>query len=151
MRNIIQRVSEANVKVKDAIVGNIDKGFLILVGIESSDTPKDIEKAVDKILGLRIFEDHEGKMNQDIKDVKGEILSVSQFTLAGSIKKGNRPSFTSAMNPIEAKELYEYFNSLLIENGVHVETGMFQEHMDVSLVNDGPVTIILDVKNGKVI
>lgn len=151
MRNVIQRVKEARVEVNQEIVGSIQSGFLILVGIEANDTLEDIQKAADKVAGLRIFEDEEGKMNRSLLDCGGEILSVSQFTLAGSIQKGNRPSFINAKTPEEANKLYEMFNDLLRKKGINVATGRFQEHMNVIFNNDGPVTIIMDIKDGKVL
>lgn len=151
MRNVIQRVKEARVEVNGEIVGSIPSGLLILVGIESNDTLEDIKKAADKIAALRIFEDEDGKMNRSLIDSGGSILSVSQFTLAGSIQKGNRPSFINAKIPEEANKLYEIFNDLLRNKGINVATGRFQEHMNVIFNNDGPVTIIVDIKDGKVL
>lgn len=151
MRIIIQKVKESSVKVDDEIVGQIKKGFLLLVGIETGDEEEDIQKAADKIANMRIFEDDNGKMNLSIFDVGGEILSVSQFTLAANVQKGNRPSFTGAMRPEQANEYFMLLNQKLRDLGLKVETGKFQEHMDVSLINDGPVTIILDIKDGKVL
>lgn len=151
MRIIIQKVKESSVKVDDEIVGQIKKGFLLLVGIETGDEEADIQKAADKIASMRIFEDDNGKMNLSIFDVGGEILSVSQFTLAANVQKGNRPSFTGAMRPEQANEYFMLLNQKLRDQGLKVETGKFQEHMEVSLINDGPVTIILDIKDGKVL
>ncbi len=151
MRIIIQKVKESSVKVDDEIVGQIKKGFLLLVGIETGDEEADIQKAADKIASMRIFEDDNGKMNLSIFDVGGEILSVSQFTLAANVQKGNRPSFIGAMRPEQANEYFMLLNQKLRDQGLKVETGKFQEHMEVSLINDGPVTIILDIKDGKVL
>lgn len=151
MRIIIQKVKESSVKVDGNIVGQIKHGFLLLVGIESNDTEIEIQKAADKIANMRIFEDEEGKMNRSIFDVGGEILSVSQFTLAANVQKGNRPSFIGAMRPEQANDYFMMLNSKLKDLGMKVETGIFQKHMDVSLINDGPVTIILDIKDGKVL
>lgn len=151
MKVVIQRVLSAEVKVDGEIVGAIQKGFLLFVGFEVGDTVKDYEKAASKVGGLRIFEDSEGKMNLGLKDVGGSILSISQFTLAGSCVKGNRPSFIDAMEPKQANAYYEAFNVLLRDQDLIVETGVFQEDMKVSLVNDGPVTLILNIKNGKVL
>ena len=151
MRIIIQKVKESSVKVDDEIVGQIKKGFLLLVGIETGDEEADIQKAADKIASMRIFEDDNGKMNLSIFDVGGEILSVSQFTLAANVQKGNRPSFIGAMTPEQANEYFMLLNQKLRDQGLKVETGKFQEHMEVSLINDGPVTIILDIKDGKVL
>ena len=151
MRLIIQKVKEAQVLVGDACVGSIQKGFMILVGIEANDTAVDIKKAADKVATLRIFSDEDGKMNRSILDEKGSILSVSQFTLAADVRKGNRPSFVGAMEPVHAKLLFELFNKSLQDSGILVETGVFQAHMNVVLNNDGPVTIILEVKDGKVV
>lgn len=151
MKIVIQKVKEAKVLVENNIVGEIDKGYCLLVGIEDTDTMKDIERAALKISTLRLFEDENDKINLSIKDVEGKVLSISQFTLAGDIRKGNRPSFTKAMAPEQANHLYESFNNILREEGISVETGVFQTHMNVILDNDGPITMILCVKDGKVL
>lgn len=151
MKIVIQKVKEAKVVVDEKIVGQIQKGYVLLVGLEENDTENDILKAADKITTLRLFEDENDKINLSIQDVKGAILSISQFTLAGDVRKGNRPSFIQALKPTEANALYEVFNKRLKENGLVVEKGVFQTHMNVVLDNDGPVTLILEVKDGKVI
>ena len=143
MKAVIQRVREAEVKVDGQSIGSIGKGYLILVGFCNGDDEQIIEKMIGKILNLRIFEDEAGKMNLNIRDVGGEILSVSQFTLYADCRKGNRPGFTDAARAEDASRMYDRFNQLLSEQ-IHVETGKFQADMKVSLVNDGPVTIILD-------
>lgn len=144
MRAIVQRVDRADVTVDNKVTGNIRQGLLVLVGVTDTDTEKDIQYLVDKVTGLRIFEDAEGKMNLSVKDIGGEILSVSQFTLYGDCRKGKRPSFDKAAKPEMANEYYEKFNELCRQQGLVVETGVFRAHMLVSLVNNGPVTIILD-------
>ncbi len=145
MKAVIQRVSEAEVKVGGEITGKIGKGFLVLLGVMDGDTEKEASLLASKIAKLRVFEDSDEKMNLSVTDVKGEILSVSQFTLCADVKKGNRPSFTPSAKPDEAKALYEKFNSFLLSEGVKkVETGIFGADMKVSLINDGPVTIIFD-------
>lgn len=147
MRIVIQRVSEAQVKVNGEISGIIKAGFLILVGIGQNDTTEDVEYLVRKVKNLRIFEDQNGKMNLSLNQVEGAILSISQFTLYADTKKGNRPNFTDSARPEQAIPLYEKFNNDLRKEGIKVETGIFGEDMKVSLVNDGPVTIIIDSKN----
>ncbi|HIX82451.1 MULTISPECIES: D-aminoacyl-tRNA deacylase [unclassified Thomasclavelia] len=146
MRLVIQKVSSSNVKINNEVVGSIDKGFMVLVGITDSDNKMIVDKMVDKLINLRIFEDENDKLNLSLLDVKGSILSISQFTLYANCKKGRRPSFIEAAKPDISKPLYEYFNQQLKEKGVMVETGVFGAMMEVSLVNDGPVTIILDSK-----
>jgi D-tyrosyl-tRNA(Tyr) deacylase len=141
---VLQRVSEARVKVGGEITGEIGQGLLLLVGIGREDGDADLVWMADKLAGLRIFEDGEGKMNLSVLDVGGSILSVSQFTLYGDCRKGRRPGFTDAARPETAEVMYERFNSLLRERGLRVETGRFGAMMEVSLVNDGPVTFILD-------
>jgi D-tyrosyl-tRNA(Tyr) deacylase len=143
MRLVVQRVSSAQVKVKDEIVGKIEKGFMVLVGIGPNDTEKEADFLANKLLNLRIFEDENGKMNLSLLDVKGELLLISQFTLYGDCSKGNRPSFINARNPEEANELYKYFCNKCGEK-VHVETGKFRNYMQVSLVNEGPTTLLLE-------
>lgn len=144
MRVVLQRVKEASVTVEGAVTGQIDQGFLLLVGITHDDTLEQVNWLADKIAGLRVFEDEEERMNRSLQDVKGKILSVSQFTLYGDIKKGRRPAFTEAAKPDLANELYEAFNARLRQQGIVVETGQFGAMMDVALVNDGPVTLILE-------
>jgi len=145
MKLVVQRVSKASVKVDNKVVGKIDKGYMVLVGIKQGDTEKEADYLAKKLLNLRIFEDENEKMNLSIKDVGGKLLLISQFTLYGDCTGGNRPSFIMAEKPDKANELYEYFCNKCSEQ-IHVETGKFQTHMDVSLVNDGPVTIILESK-----
>ena len=148
MKVVIQRVSQARVKVSDKIISEIKLGFLILLGVEKSDSQTDINWLVNKISNLRVFSDDELKMNLSIKDVKGEIIVVSQFTLHAKTKKGNRPSYIKAANPEQAEPLYEEFISLLKnESGVSVQSGVFGANMQLDIVNDGPVTIIIDSKN----
>ena len=146
MRLLIQRVNHASVKVDGEVIGNIGKGFLVLVGIGQNDTREIADKYMKKMLGLRIFEDENDKLNLSLLDVNGSILSISQFTLYANCKKGRRPSFLDAAKPDLSKPLYEYFNEYLEKKGVHVETGIFGAMMNVSLINDGPTTIILDSK-----
>lgn len=148
MRVLIQRVSYASVKVAGEITGEIEKGLLILLGIENEDTEEDIKWLCSKISGLRIFRDTDDKMNKSLMDVGGGLLVVSQFTLHASTKKGNRPSFIKAARPEMAIPLYEKFKALLsIQSGLKVESGEFGAMMDVELLNDGPVTIWIDSKN----
>ena len=148
MKVVIQRVSQARVKVCDKIISEIKLGFLILLGVEKSDSKQDIDWLVNKISNLRVFSDNELKMNLSIKDIKGEIIVVSQFTLHAKTKKGNRPSYINAANPEQAEPLYEKFISLLKnESTVSVQSGVFGANMQVDIVNDGPVTIIIDSKN----
>jgi D-tyrosyl-tRNA(Tyr) deacylase len=144
MRVIIQRCKSASVHVADVMLGSIGLGMVVLVGFTHEDTEEDVKYMVDKIAGLRIFEDLAGKMNVSIQEVSGAILSISQFTLYGDARKGRRPNFMAAAKPEQANKLYERFNSLLLERGIAVQTGKFGEMMDVSLVNWGPVTIALD-------
>ena len=144
MRFVIQRVKEANVSVDNEIVGAIDKGFLVLAGICDIDTYEIADIMIRKLIGLRIFEDENGKTNLDIKSVSGELLIISQFTLYADCRKGNRPSFINAGKPDFANEMYEYIVKKCSEEIPKVETGVFGAHMKVSLINDGPFTIILD-------
>ena len=146
MRVVIQRSKKASVSINQEIVGAIDYGFVLLVGIGEEDTQEDVEYLVRKISKMRIFEDGEGKMNLSLADVGGEILSISQFTLHANTKKGNRPSFIEAAKPDRAIPLYDAFNQQLREQGFKVEVGQFGADMQVSLVNDGPVTILIDSK-----
>ncbi|MGM0218101.1 D-aminoacyl-tRNA deacylase [Enterococcus sp. AZ126] len=147
MRAVIQRVTQAEVKINQKSVGKINRGFMILLGIHESDNLDDVTYLVRKISKLRVFEDNAGKMNLSIEEAKGSILSVSQFTLYADTKKGNRPSFTEAARPEVAIPLYELFNKQLKGLGILVETGEFGADMAVSLINDGPVTIIIDTKD----
>lgn len=147
VRVVIQRVSKASVIVEDKENGNIGRGFLLLVGVEEEDTAEDVDYLTRKIANMRIFEDTEGKMNLSLKDVAGEILSISQFTLHANTKKGNRPSFIKAAKPEKAEQLYNELNDNLRLEGFKLETGVFGADMDVSLINDGPVTILIDSKN----
>lgn len=147
MRVIIQRSKESSVSVDGEVVGSIDKGLVLLVGFHDDDTQEDLDYAVRKVVNMRLFSDDEGKMNLSLKDIEGSILSVSQFTLYANTKKGNRPSFIAAAKPDYAEKLYHQFNEKLKEENVPVETGTFGAMMDVSIQNDGPVTIILDTKD----
>ncbi len=147
MRVVLQRVSHASVTVEEKVIGQIQRGFLLLVGVTHDDVMEDMEYLVRKIVQMRIFEDEEGKLNRSIQDIGGEILSVSQFTLYADTKKGNRPSFSKAAPGDVALEMFEQFNGLLRETGIPVETGQFGADMKVELLNDGPVTILLDSKN----
>ena len=146
MRAVIQRVSGASVAVGDDVVGRIGPGYLALICAEAGDTDADARYVADKVAGLRIFEDAGGKMNRSILDTGGSVLAVSQFTLAGDARKGRRPSFSNAARPEQAVPLLETVIALLRAHGIPVETGRFQAEMQVSLVNDGPVTILLDSK-----
>ncbi len=146
MRAVVQRVSKASVTVEGEITGAIENGFLVLLGVEDEDERTDVVYLVDKITGLRVFEDKEGKMNLSLMDVKGEMLVVSQFTLLGDCRKGKRPSFIKAARPEKAKELYQLFVQGCITQGIKVEEGIFQAEMSVNLCNEGPVTILLDSK-----
>ena len=146
MRVVIQRAKNAKCTVEGQITGQIDRGYCIFVGFNNEDTDEIIDKMIHKILFLRIFEDENGKMNKSIQDVGGSILSISQFTLYADCKKGNRPSFTNAGKPDLATALYDQFNLKLQEQGMHVETGIFGADMKIELLNDGPVTIVLDSK-----
>ncbi|WP_144511179.1 D-aminoacyl-tRNA deacylase [Bacillus sp. FJAT-22090] len=144
MKVLLQRCKNATVTVDGAVTGKIDKGYLLLVGITSSDSEKEINYLADKIAGLRLFEDEEGKMNHSIVEAGGSILSVSQFTLYADTRKGRRPSFIDAARPEVAKPLWELFNQKLLDKGFSVETGVFGAMMDVTFTNDGPVTIMLE-------
>ena len=146
MRVVLQRVSHASVTVEEKVIGKIQRGFLLLVGVTHDDAMEDMEYLVRKIVQMRIFEDEEGKLNRSIQDIGGEILSVSQFTLYADTKKGNRPSFSKAAPGDFAIEMFEQFNGLLRDTGVPVEMGQFGADMKVELLNDGPVTILLDSK-----
>ena len=144
MRAVVQRVSSASVTVDNEIVGRIERGFVVLLGVAAGDTQQDVVWLANKITGLRVFEDDDGKMNLSLDEVGGAILAISQFTLLGDCRKGRRPSFVAAARPEEANRLYESFVAEVRGTGINVETGRFQEHMDVELVNDGPVTLLLD-------
>ncbi|WP_027724684.1 D-aminoacyl-tRNA deacylase [Tuberibacillus calidus] len=144
MKVVVQRVKKAKVTVDGQVTGEIGQGLLLLVGIKVGDTEAEADFIADKISGLRIFEDDDQKMNLSVKDVGGEILSVSQFTLYGDVSKGRRPNFMEAAKPHDAERLYTYFNEKLRANGLPVETGVFGAMMAVELINDGPVTIIVE-------
>lgn len=144
MKVVVQRSKQARVEVEDSIVGQIEHGLVLLVGITHEDTEKDIEFIADKVANLRIFSDEEGKMNHSVLDTGGQILSISQFTLYGDCRKGRRPNFMAAARPEQAEVLYERFNQALREKGLIVETGKFGAMMQVHLVNDGPVTLIVE-------
>jgi D-tyrosyl-tRNA(Tyr) deacylase len=144
MKIVLQRVSEVSVEVSGEIVSSIGAGFLLLVGADRDDSRENADFLADRCLGLRIFEDDEGKMNRSIGDVKGEIMAVSQFTLSADLSKGRRPSFTGALEPGLARELFDYFVTKLEESGLAVRTGIFGAKMKVRLLNDGPVTFTLE-------
>ena len=147
MKIVLQRSKEAKVEVNNEIVGSIDYGLVLLVGFTHNDTIKEIDYMVDKVINLRIFDDENGIMIKSLLDIKGSILSISQFTLYADSRKGRRPSYVNALSSDKAKELYEIFNNKLKEQIINVETGIFQADMKVSLTNDGPVTIILEKEN----
>ncbi|WCL58816.1 D-aminoacyl-tRNA deacylase [Bacillus safensis] len=146
MRLVVQRVTNASVKVEEEITGAISEGYMVLVGVTHEDTEEDVLYLAEKLAHLRIFEDENGKMNRSLLDIKGSVLSVSQFTLYGDTRKGRRPNFMKAAKPDTANSLYECFNKTLRDKGIHVETGRFGAMMDVSLTNSGPVTILMDSK-----
>jgi len=149
VRAVVQRVSEASVRVETEVIGRIGRGLLVLLGVSTTDTEKDVDYLSEKVVHLRIFEDPGGKLNRSLLEVGGEMLVVSQFTLLGDCRKGRRPSFTAAAEPGHAARLYEHFVRQTARRGVPVQTGRFQALMAVSLVNDGPVTLIVDsVQNG---
>ena len=148
MRAVVQRVSSARVAVNDEVVGAIERGFLILLGIAGDDTDADVIYTAQKVIGLRVFEDDAGKMNLALSDVGGAMLVVSQFTLYGDCRKGRRPSFIEAAPPELAERLYRAFVAEVRGQGIPVETGRFQAQMEVSLVNDGPVTLLVDSRKG---
>lgn len=147
MKLVIQRVSEAKVKVDGSIIGEIQKGLLVFLGVGDGDTREMADKYIDKLIKLRIFEDEDGKTNLSVKDVDGEIMIVSQFTLYADCKKGNRPSFTLAAESNFANEMYEYFKKTVMDKYGRVESGEFGADMKVSLVNDGPFTIVWDSRD----
>ncbi|MDD7216456.1 MAG: D-aminoacyl-tRNA deacylase [Firmicutes bacterium] len=144
MRAVVQRVTDADVSVENQVKGSIGRGFVVLLGVEEGDNETDADYIAEKVSGLRVFDDSEGKMNLSVTDIGGEILSVSQFTLLADARKGRRPSFIRAAQPEEANRLYEYFNEKVREKGVTVAEGVFRADMLVRINNDGPVTILLD-------
>jgi len=144
MRAVVQRVSRAQVTVNGEVVGRIGRGLVVLLGVGNADTESDADYLSGKIVGLRVFDDDNGKMNLAVSDIRGEILVVSQFTLYGDIRRGKRPSFDEAAPPQRARELYEHFVKRIRSTDLVCETGRFQETMQVELVNDGPVTLLLD-------
>jgi len=144
MKVVIQRVSESSVKVDGTIVGEIGKGLMLLVGIDEGDSVTDADWLVQKVLNLRIFGDENDKLNLSVQDIKGEILCISQFTLIADYKKGNRPSFIKAAKPDNAIPLFDYFKEQISKSGLKTESGIFGADMKVSLINDGPVTIVMD-------
>jgi len=146
MRAVVQRVSRASVKVHGELTGEIAAGLLVLLGVAHGDAESDADYLAEKVAGLRIFEDHEGKMNRSVSEIGGAVLAVSQFTLYGDARKGKRPSFDSAARPELANSLYRHFVERIRALGLRCETGRFQETMEVELVNQGPVTILLDSK-----
>ncbi|MFV0517589.1 MAG: D-aminoacyl-tRNA deacylase [Aminipila sp.] len=146
MRAVVQRVTDGDVTVEGQITGAINKGFVVLLGVEDDDDSKDIAYMVDKISGLRVFEDEDEKMNLSLSDVGGQVLAISQFTLLGDVRKGKRPSFIKAARPEKAKELYDEFVNQLKAKDIYVGEGIFQADMLVRINNDGPVTILLDSK-----
>lgn len=148
MRAVVQRVTKGSVSVDGACVGSVGAGLVVLVGVGRQDDAKDATTLADKVVGLRIFEDDVGKMNRSVQEISGGILAVSQFTLFGDVRKGRRPSFGEAMEPEQAKHLFNTFCEACRGHGVGVETGRFREHMVVELSNDGPVTILIDSKRG---
>jgi len=144
MRAVVQRVKEGSVEIKKKEIAKIEEGLIILLGVGQNDVEKDAEYLAEKIINLRIFEDKEGKMNLSVKDINGQILVISQFTLYGDCNKGRRPSFISAAPPDKAVKLYDYFKKYIKNYGLKIETGQFQAMMLVKIYNDGPVTILLD-------
>lgn len=144
MRAVVQRVKEAGVKVDNKTVGKISKGLLVFLGVGEEDSEIDLNYLVHKILGLRIFQDENDKMNLSVQDINGEILVISQFTLYGDVRKGKRPSFIKSAHPEIGNRFYEEFITKINESGVKVESGKFGAHMDIDLINDGPVTILID-------
>lgn len=148
MRAVVQRVSRARVTVAGEITGEIGRGLLVLLGVEDTDRETDADYLAEKVVGLRIFEDDAGKMNRSVAEMEGTVLAVSQFTLYGDARRGRRPSFDAAARPEQARALYEYFVEKIRAAGLRCETGRFQEMMEVELVNEGPVTILLDSRKG---
>lgn len=148
MKVVIQRVSSAAVTSRGMVAGAINAGLCLFVGVEQGDTIQDARKLAKKVVACRIFEDDQEKMNLSVKDIEGDILSISQFTLMADVTRGNRPSFTQAMDPVHANVLFEQFNQYLEDEGLRVARGVFRTHMEVALVNDGPVTIVMRCKDG---
>lgn len=146
MKVVLQRVSEAHVKVDDEIVGKIEKGLMLLIGVDETDEISDADWLVKKVLDVRVFSDEEGKMNHSVRDINGEILCISQFTLISDYKKGNRPSYIKAAKPDKAIPLFEHFKEEIKKSGLKIESGIFGADMKVSLINDGPVTLVFDSK-----
>ena len=146
MKIVVQRVKSSSVTIDEKLYSEIGKGLMVLLGVEKEDTELQADYLAEKLLKLRIFEDENEKMNLSVSDIQGDILIVSQFTLAGSCKKGTRPSFDNAMEPKRAKELYEYFCSLIEKSGLNTKTGVFAAMMNVALINDGPVTFVIESK-----
>ena len=144
MRAIVQRVSEASVRVDEQVVGRIGSGLLVLLGVARADGNREADYLAEKIVHLRVFEDEQGKLNRSVREAGGQVLVVSQFTLLGDCRKGRRPSFTDAADPETGNRLYEYFVGQARQMGVTVETGRFRAHMKVALINDGPVTLVID-------
>jgi len=144
MRAVVQRVSRASVTVDGSVVGEIERGLMVLLGVAAADTDADLEWLLAKTLALRVFPDEAGKMNLDLAAIQGALLVVSQFTLLGDVRKGNRPAFTGAKEPVEAERMYERFCTRAVELGARVQKGVFRADMKVELVNDGPVTLLLD-------
>ena len=144
MKALIQRVKKASVTIDNELYSSISHGILVLLGVEKGDSTDNADKLADKIMKLRIFEDENNKMNKSITDISGEILVVSQFTLAGDCRKGTRPSFDKAEEPHKAEELYKYFTQIIRNNNINTQTGVFGAMMDVGLINDGPVTFMLE-------
>ncbi|MBX3423535.1 MAG: D-tyrosyl-tRNA(Tyr) deacylase [Pirellulaceae bacterium] len=146
MRAVVQRVSRARVTVGDQVVGQIEVGLAVLLGVEQADQPGDAKYLAEKVAGLRIFDDQQGRMNLSVEDVGGSVLAVSQFTLLGDVRRGKRPSFTGAMEPQSANRLYQHFCDCVRQRNLNVQQGVFQADMQVELINNGPVTILLDSK-----
>ena len=146
MKIVVQRVKEANVKVDNEIVGKISEGLMLLIGVDEDDDTNDADWLIKKIIDLRIFSDQEGRMNLSVKNISGEILCISQFTLISDYKKGNRPSYIKAAKPEKAIPLFEYFKQEIKKSGLKIESGIFGADMKVSLLNDGPVTLVFDSK-----
>ena len=144
MRAVVQRVSRASVTVDGEVTGVIQRGLMVLLAAGQADTDRDLQYTVKKVAELRIFPDDDGRMNRSVEDVGGAILAVSQFTLYGDCRKGRRPSFVHAMEPVAAKAMFERYVAASRERGIRVETGVFQAHMDVELLNEGPVTLLID-------
>lgn len=149
MKACVQRVRTAHVRVAGAVVSQIERGLLVLLGVARQDTPADAEFLARKLVDLRIFEDDDGKMNRDLAEIGGQMLVVSQFTLLGDCRKGRRPSFVEAAEPALAEQLYLHLVSAVHARGIPVATGQFRAHMDVALINDGPVTLVLDSRDGR--